>query len=65
MKVSIVSCTHPDRKTPAYLHLEPQCQRDLGVLEMLLRRYAVLGFGRDPETGDVIHVQVSLELKNE
>ena len=42
------------------LHLEPESDRDLATCDRLIADELAAGSGYDPETGLVIHVQITL-----
>lgn len=65
MKTMFCFPSHLDSVKRAFIHLEPETAGDRLALKALLDSYEVMGFGRDPETGDVIHAQVPLRPRDE
>lgn len=47
------------------LDLEPQTPLDQRTLRRLASEYQVAGLGRHPDTGDLLHVQLTLQPKEE
>lgn len=45
---------------PCHLHLEPESDADRKTLEKLLERGLTCGFGREPTTSALVHVQVKV-----
>lgn len=59
MKVNIA--TGKDQNQPHRLYLLPESDRDRRTLERLAAEYYCTNFGRDAETGDVLHVAVEIK----
>lgn len=57
MRVKLI--THPG--DPPHLHLEPESDDDRRTLVLAIAAGFANGAGYDPNTGDVIHVQIACE----
>jgi len=47
------------------MHLEPESDRDRETLDRLVNKYRIDGFGRDANSGNVLHVQIRLIRRGE
>jgi hypothetical protein len=59
MKVLIIKATDPSEADE--LFMRPETDTDFQVLERLLGKFEVAGFGRDSQSGMIAHL--SIELK--
>jgi hypothetical protein len=60
MRVSVSKDIESDVTT---MTLEPQSERDYRVLERILSDYVTAGFGCDPDTDEITHVEIKLTPK--
>ena len=44
-----------------WLCMHPESDSDRSTLETLYSTVVVAGFGRDPQTGDLVHMEIALE----
>lgn len=42
------------------LHMEPESEKDQQTLELIFAKFDMDGFGRSPETGKIVHMQIPL-----
>lgn len=59
MRVSYLRKILPDDQPP-HLHLVPENDRDRRTCERLFLFGVTCGFGRDPDSGEIVHIQVEV-----